>query len=173
MRQYFKVCAVDENTITLSSLNENLVIKKESIERILQKNKRTYHYDDVELKDFNPSKEDINRRRLTYDFHNATVYIDADTTIWQNGREVKTSKLTTVDRFTLDLGLTTDYKLKKRFALFPTRLACGSRVWLKTFYTLYGSRWGSGLHSGSYYYGLCSFKTMKEAGEFYLGHMYK
>lgn len=111
----------------------------------------------------------LNSRCVDYSPQHQTLYLsNPQDTIYQNGREVRRNKINDIDRFTLGLGLTTDFKIVKRFAWFPVSLDSGKTLWGQSFYRLYGTRWGSSLHSGWYYAPLYSSQSLQEVGEYYL-----
>ena len=165
MPSYLKIIREDENNFWASTYFGEVLIEKNKVWEIRGPKNL---FENKTMKDILFTQEQFDQRQISYCLENKIIFISNDRTIWQNGREVKVSKLTEMDRFTRDLGVSTDCKVKKKWAIFPTTLSDGQRIWGKTYYALYGSFWGSGMHSGSYYRQIFTTTSLKDLGSYYL-----
>lgn len=164
---YLKIIKEEKDCFVASTLEgEAEVLKSEIREVYLMHGIRSKK---VKVSDLNLTEEFFSSRSVSYSVEHRALFVHSPTeTIYQNGREVRKSRINDIDRFTMDLGLTTGFKVKKKFALFPTKMANGERVWFKTFFVLYGTFWGSSLHSGWSYGAILKSQSKKELGYHYL-----
>lgn len=152
------VSKVDDGEIYTCIKNDGLTtfeIHSSSLESIVIQQKRYLSKSEklepskgiLDTVDIKPA---IKSRCINYSpkFKTLFICLDFNEIVYKNGREVRKNKYKQLDTISDDLGLTTSEKIVRRFAIFPMKMNSGKFIWLKPYYSYFGSAWGTSLHSG-------------------------